>query len=611
MRHYVEMPRRLFAAAPRLHRQRLLAAALGLAAACAWAQDAAPAAGAAASQPVRNSTLDAPLFYQLMIGELQLREGDPGAAYQVILDAARRSQDEALFRRAVEIALQARAGEEALSATRAWRAAVPTSQEALRTELQILSALNRLDQAADPLRALLLLAPASERSSLIAAVPRFLQRAADQAHGARLVEQVLTPYLEAPDTRVAAQVAIGRAWLAGGDPARALDLVRQAHTADPAAQGPVLLALELLPTRPEVEPIVVEYLARPQSEFGLRLLYARALTATQRYAEALRQMEIVTQQRPELAPPYLTLGALYLDLKQPVPGEKALRRYLELTAEQAPAPTPPADTAGDDEDVAAVPAQGRIQAWLMLASSAEQRGDYQAAEAWLALIDDPQRALEVQARRSTLLARQGRVDEARRLLQAVPERGPQDARSKLDAEASMLREVKRWQEAYEVTAQALQREPDDPELLYEQSMLADKLGRSDEMEQLLRRVIVLKPDNAHAYNALGYSLADRGERLPEARDLIARALELSPNDPFITDSLGWVEYRLGNRAEALRLLQRAYTSRPDAEIAAHLGEVLWAEGRQDEARRIWAEARARDAGNEVLAETLKRLKVTR
>lgn len=600
------MPVRSFAARRGF---RPLAVALALATVSAWAQDAAPPAAPASSPPaVNNSLLDAPLFYQLLIGEIEARQGQPGAAYQVILDAARRSRDETLFRRSVEIALQARAGEEALAATRAWRSTLPTSQEALRTELQILSAMNRLDQAAEPLRALLLLATPAERSGIIAAVPRFLQRASDPAHSARLVEEVLKPYLEQPATRVAAEVAIGRAWLAAGESERALGLAQQAHAADPAAQPPVLLALELLTTRREAEPIVTDYIARPDAEPALMLLYARALMTLQRYPDALQQLETVTRRKPDLAPPYLTLGALHLDLKHPAEGEAALQRYLALT-EGASDPQADGDADTGDDEAASSPSQGRVQAWLMLAASADQRGDYAAAERWLAKVDDPQRALEVQARRASMLARQGRIDEARKLLQAAPERSPQDARAKLDAEAAMLREAQRWQDAYDVMAKALQTSPDDPELLYEQSMMADKLGRADEMERLLRRVIELKPDNAHAYNALGYSLADRGERLGEARDLIARALELAPNDPFITDSLGWVEFRLGNRAKALELLQRAYASRPDAEIAAHLGEVLWADGRQDEARRVWDEARKRDARNEVLVETLKRLKV--
>jgi Flp pilus assembly protein TadD len=156
---------------------------------------------------------------------------------------------------------------------------------------------------------------------------------------------------------------------------------------------------------------------------------------------------------------------------------------------------------------------------------------------------------------------------------------------------------------------ANQRFPDDADLLYEQAMMAEKMSRIDEMERLLRKVIEIKPDHHHAYNALGYSLADRSQRLPEAQSLIKKALELAPGDPFITDSLGWVEYRLGNRDEATRLLRQAYAARPDPEIAAHLGEVLWVSGSHDDARRIWREGRDRDTANEVLRETLTRLQV--
>jgi Flp pilus assembly protein TadD len=201
------------------------------------------------------------------------------------------------------------------------------------------------------------------------------------------------------------------------------------------------------------------------------------------------------------------------------------------------------------------------------------------------------------------------VREARALIRALPERGAEDARAKLQAEAGVLREVKRWKDAHEVLTQALQRFGDDTGLLYETAMMAERLDRMTEMETLLRRVIALKPEDAHAHNALGYSLADRGQRLPEARQLIERALQLAPGDPFITDSLGWVEFRLGNKDEALRLLRQAYASRPDTEIGAHLGEVLWALGQRDEARRIWRESKGRDAANEVLRETLARLRV--
>jgi Flp pilus assembly protein TadD len=215
----------------------------------------------------------------------------------------------------------------------------------------------------------------------------------------------------------------------------------------------------------------------------------------------------------------------------------------------------------------------------------------------------------VQTRRAALLARQGKVREARELVQKVPERTPEDARSKLVAEAQVLRDVKRWREAGEVLAAANKRFPDDAELLYEQAMVEEKLNQVGEMERLLRRVIEIKPDHQHAYNALGYSLADRNQRLPEAKALIEKALELAPGEPFITDSLGWVEYRMGHRAEALQLLRKAYSARPDPEIAAHLGEVLWVDGQRDEARKVLREAKRKDGANEVLGEVLARLKV--
>ena len=587
-------------------------AALALSCLGAHAQQAAPAAppasAAQAQPPVVNSNLDAPLFYQLLIGEIELGAGQVGNAYQIMLDAARRSRDEQLFRRATEIALQARAGEQALAATRAWRTARPESLEAIRLQLQILLSLNRLDELAEPLQALIAATPAAERAAVIGALPRFLMRTADKRQAATLLEQVLQPYATEPGLRAAVQAAIGRAWLAAGDAERALTLARQAQAEDPASDAAVLLALELMPTRPEAEGIVTAYLATPTAQAELRRAYAGTLVTVQRYADAVAQLETVTRQQPDLAGPWLTLGALQLEMRQTQAAEASLQRFVQLVQAQPTAARPGAADEDDDESTAHPSDQGLTQAWLLLAQAAEQRGDYAAAEAWLARIDNPQRALEVQARRATLMARQGRVAQARELLRSTPERNLADARAKLLAEAQMLREVKQWAEAYAVLEAANQRFPDDADLLYEQAMMAEKIDQLETMEALLRRVIALKPDHAHAYNALGYSLADRNLRLAEAKALIEKALQLTPGDPFITDSLGWVEFRLGNREEALRLLRQAYKARPDAEIGAHLGEVLWAMGQRDEARMIWAEASGRDAGNEVLRETQARLK---
>ncbi|HMW21886.1 MAG TPA: tetratricopeptide repeat protein, partial [Burkholderiaceae bacterium] len=290
-----------------------------------------------------------------------------------------------------------------------------------------------------------------------------------------------------------------------------------------------------------------------------------------------------------------------------------------ITAPAAPA-KPGAGTGADEDDgdddealhgPSARAAQELSQAYLMLAQASEQLKDYRAALDWLDKAADaqPSASASVLLRRASLLQRQGKLDEARALVQTLPEGNAEELRAKVMGEAQLLREAQRWQAAYDVLNAANARLPGDPDLLYEQALVAEKLRRFDEMEQLLRRVIELKPDQQHAYNALGYSLADRGLRLAEARELVAKALALAPGDPFITDSMGWVEFRSGNRAAALKLLREAYERRPDVEIAAHLGEVLWVDGQRDAARQVWRAGQLRDAGNDVLTETLTRLKV--
>lgn len=555
---------------------------------------------------VGNSALDAQLFYQLLIGEIELRDGEAGTAYQVVLDAARRTRDEQLFRRATDIALQSRAGDQALAAVLAWRTAVPTSPEAHRYLIQLLVALNRAGESVEPLRSLIQITAESERAALIQSLPGFFARSENRAQSADLIERALQGWLDQPSTRAAARIALARAWLSVPDTSKALPLLQQVHAADPSSEPAALLAAGVVPGSVEAEAIVSAHLKAKPDSHAVRLSYVRVLTTSQRYGDATAQLETLTTLAPELAPPWLTLGAIHVELRHPAEATAALKTYLQRLDDASSVPA--ADD--DDEDApAANRDQGRTQAWLLLAQAAEQQRDFKAAEAWLAKVDNPQRALDVQSRRASLLARQGKVKEARELVRMAPEKVPADARAKLLAEAQVLRDVKQWKDASSVLEQANRQFPGDVDLLYEQSMMAEKLNRLDDMERLLRKVIALKPDHHHAYNALGYSLAERNLRLPEARQLIRKALELSPGEPFITDSLGWVEYRMGNRAEALRLLRSAYQSRPDPEIAAHLGEVLWVMGQQDEARRVWRDARNRDGANDVLRETLARLRV--
>jgi tetratricopeptide (TPR) repeat protein len=451
-------------------------------------QPALPIAGALASRPdTPPSGLDAELFYQLLIAELQRRH-DPGAAYSIILEAARRTGHPELFRRAMEIALQGRAPQAALSAVREWRQRLPADDEARRTELQLLLGLQRVREAGPVLRDWIRATPAPQRPALIAVIPSLLARASDKAEAVAAAQTALEPFLREAPTSAAAWAALGRVHRQAGDDEQALHAARQAIQADPRAAAGALLAVELLERRPEeAEPLV------------------------QRYLHATRN-------------------------------------------------------ATDTDPVVAI--------------------SYAQA-----------------------LAERGRMAEARAVLQHTRATRPDERRRLLIAEARLLRDQDQPQAAYDVLTQALRDTPDDPDLQYELAMVAERTGRLDEMERLLRAVIARKPDDAHAYNALGYALADRGVRLTEAKALIEEALRRAPDDAYIIDSLGWVEYRLGNWPEARRLLTQAMQQRPDAEIAAHLGEVLWMLGERDEALAVWRQGLALDARNRTLTETLQRLGV--
>ncbi|HZE91458.1 MAG TPA: tetratricopeptide repeat protein, partial [Rhizobacter sp.] len=399
--------------------------------ACALAMAPSAWAQSESAAPFENSALDAPMFYELLIGELEFRSGEVGTAFQVLLDAARKTKDEALFRRATEIALQARAGDQALTAAQAWRTALPDSLDALRYQIQLLIALNRQADTVEPLRSMLQLTPLPERPGMIASLPRLFVRSGDRQQSVKLLEKVLQPSLAAPETRVAAQVALGRASLAAGDAPRALELAQSAYTLDPAAEAPALLALELLSSMPAAEAIVTGHLQAKPASTPIRLTYARVLAGAQRYGDAIPQLEAVTHTEPQLAAPWLTLGALQLELDRPAEATAVLTQYVRQAQNNPVAALVLPDASPeDDEDDNDPPTadQGLTQAYLLLAQAAERQRDYAGAEAWLAKVTNPQRALDVQSRRASMLAKQGKIKEARELIRRSPEKNSEDAR---------------------------------------------------------------------------------------------------------------------------------------------------------------------------------------
>ena len=564
----------------------------------AFAQTPAAAAPSAPKTPER-SALDAQLMYQLLISELSFQNTDYGSAYGLMLHAARESGDAQLYERAIEMALTARDANAAMAAAKAWQQAQPQSPDPDRHLLQLAIGLNRLPDSLAVLQRMLARVPAAEKSAAITGLTRFYTRATEKTAAADLVEKVLAPELANRATGPAAWAAIGNLRLLANNKAAALAAARKGAALNPASDDVAILAITLLdPPSEGMAELLQTYFAGPAT-LQVRMGYVRKLIDLQRYDQALEQVQRLTRDKPDFPDAWLVQGSIEFQNQALESAARSLWAYVALVAPAVAAPL--------NEELALTP-RGLVQAYLLLSQIAEKQRDFAQAQSFLERIRSPQDAARVQLRRAMITALAGSLDDALALLDKLPDSDPDEARIKLNAQLQLLREHQREQQAYDLLAQERKRNPQDVDLMYEQALSAEKLGNLGEMESLLRAVIQLQPDYHAAYNALGYSLAERNVRLPEARALVAKALEFAPNDPFILDSLAWVEFRSGNHAQALRILQEAYLARPDAEIAAHLGEVLWAMNQREEASAAWRKGLDLNASNETLKSTILRLR---
>jgi len=581
----------------------LSATAIGLTSTGAALAATEATASTAMASPIQRSDMDETLFKQSLAAEMLATKGDFRSGSQIYLEAARRLENPQLYQRATEMAIRGGQGEMAYAAAKAWRNNFPQSREANEFAAQILLAMGRSVELAPTLRSLIQLTPLPSQPQVMLGLPRSLARLADKAQAAKVIDDATQPWRQAPLETPEAWLASAEAWMLAKDGDRAMASLKRAEELKPEHQHLGLVAIDLMGLNPEAEAMVQRQLARADAPMLVRMAYGRKLAATQRFEEAAPLLQQVVDAQPDNWGHRVTLAAVQLELKRTAAAEATLRPLIKAADAAPPATADGQGTAGDS-----APAEFE-QAYLLMAQIAEQRQQPNEAVTWLTKADPQQTKLNIQGQRARLLARQGQLDKARAVIKALPETEPRDAVAKAQAETQLLRDAKQWREAYQVMQAAVQRFPEDSELLYDLSMLAERMQRYDDMEQQLREVIRMAPDNANAYNALGYSLADRGTRLPEARELIQKALNLKPGDPFITDSLAWLEYRAGNLAEATRLLKDAYASRPDPEIAAHLGELLWVQGQKDAALKTWRDAQQAEPDNDALKDTLRRLKV--
>ena len=543
------------------------------------AQAAAPESEDRSAYP--NQDLTETLLYEYLLAEIAVQRGNVALGAQAYVDLAKRTHDPRIARRATEVALFARMNNAAIEAATIWHEADPSSTRALEALAGMLVSVGRYDEALPRLKELFA-GSGADPANRFTLLPRLLTNAQDKPAALRLTQSLAADYPKVPE----ANFAVARMAANAGDDRLALEEVRKARRLRPDWESAVLLEAQLVQktSADQAAAILADYLQKYPPAREARLAYARILVAEKRFGEARAEFQKLMTGLPDNTDMAFAVAVLSLQLKDYDAAERYLKGLLSTTYR-------------DKDGVR-----------LYLGQVAEERKNLPEALKWYGEVREGEQYVQAQIRYAQVLAKQGKLDAARAHLQQAAATNGQERIQLILAEAQLLRDANQTKAAFDLVGQALDRVPNNPDLLYDYAMLAEKVDRVDVLESSLRKLIEIQPEHAHAYNALGYSLADRNERLPEAQELIEKALKLAPDDSFIIDSMGWVLYRRGKLKDSLSYLRRAYAGRPDPEIAAHLGEVLWALGERSEAERVWGDASKEAPDNETLTSTIKRLK---
>ena len=498
-----------------------------------------------------DRTLDSVLLYEFLLAEIASQRGNYQIAAQAYLEMATATRDPRIARRATEVALYGRHNDIALEAAKLWLATEKDSAAARQTLVALFVSSDDLP-AAKPLLQQMLAADGDNIGQSLSQLHPLLAKHADKIAVLALVKELTKPYRDRPE----AHLAVAEASLAANKYDAALTEIREAMRMRPDWETGALFQAQVLNRESRAKGL--DYLksfvaANPKAQ-EVRLGYARQLINDKKFPQASAEFQRLLDDNPQNADLAVTAALLSVQMNDLDRAETQLKRVLEMNYK--------------DPDAVR----------FHLGQINEERKRYDEAAKWYLSVEGGEQYVLAHAHYAFMLARQDKLAQARAHLQKLEPQNEDQRVQIVQSEAQLMREAKDYQESFDILRKALDAQPDQPELLYDTALAAEKINRIDIAETNLRRLIVLKPDHAQAYNALGYTLADRTDRLTEAREYIEKALKLAPEDPFILDSMGWVEYRLGRVAQGLQYLERAFQQRPDPEIAAHLGEVLWVKG---------------------------------
>lgn len=567
-----------------------------LAGGCALPQKQAavdvPATAATAATPGSN------VMYDLLVAELAGQRGDYATAFELYLKVARNTRDKDAAARAMQIAVFMRDNAKALHAAELWTDIDPDNPQARQGLVVFLIRNGHTDQALPHLENILAAtrtAAAPEPSpsqeftlepEMGAAAHGYMQIAAmlGAEQDKPAVLQLMQNFVARHDNEAEAHFAYANLAYSAGDLSSALAATGTALQRKPDWPSALVLRARILQSQGDTAAAITalgEAVKQSPKNLPLRLAYARLLVDNERIKEARAQFAIMARQSTDNAEAMLALGLVSLQIKQLDDAERYFKQILKLGQREA-------------------------EAHYYLGQIAEEKKQRRTAIGHYTAVTEGDFWLDAHLRIARLTAKERGLSAGRDYLHALEVQNPQQQIQVTLAEGDLLSEHKQYEQAMALYNRALTEQPNDSNLLYARAMLAEKMDRLDLLELDLQTILEREPENATALNGLGYTLADRTTRHQEALGYIQRALQLRPQDPAVMDSMGWVLYRMGRHQEALRYLQAALKLADDAEIAAHLGEVLWVTGDQKGALEVWEQGLKVNPEHEVLLKTMQR-----
>ncbi len=526
-----------------------------------------------------NVELSKEILYEFLLSEIASQRGNDILAVQGSSDLAKKTHDPRLAMRAAHLALQSGQIDKAIEALKIWRGADPSSIVARRMLSSVLLRSGNLDEASEEL-ANLLKADESHSAQTFVQVYQMLAAYPDKAAALKMLRGLAQLY-----PRVAeAHWGVAQLAQASGDGELAFSEVRQARKLRPEWDAAVSLEAQLFQKKSPQQGLDVlhSYLASYPDAHEIRLQYARALLDQKQYKQARDEFQRMADDNPDNPEMAYAIALISLQMNDLQNAEIQLKQALSKGKKE----------------------QATVQYYLGQLSEAKKNEE--EAIAFYREVKGGEYQVPAQIRLAYLLSKHGQLAEARHLLHQVRPTNDLPRAQLAMVEAQLLREANQFDEAYKILDQALAKQPDQVDLLYETAMMADKIGKPDVFEQLMRKLIKIKPDHAQAYNALGYGMLERNVRIPEAVQLVGKALQLAPDDVSIMDSVGWGYYLSGKLDESIKMLRRAFAGNANPEIAAHLGEVLWVRGDKEEAKKIWQDSLKENSGNEQLQAVIKK-----